>query len=581
MPETVEQAIARVTKGWSDTQVAALMNKLHRESTRARVSQEYPSPGLLARYCDPTTVQTPALDKIDEAIECALTTRSSRTLITMPPQEGKSTRVGVWTPVRALQLDPERRVVLVSFAESLAQESSRAARNIINEYGSEAKDPLSGIPMADKLGLSLADDKSAAGHWRIKGHKGGMYVAGIEGGVTGRPADLLIIDDPFKGMAEADSAAQRAKVIAFWQAVALTRLAPGAPVIIIQTRWHEQDLAGHLLAQDKLLPNEHRTWNVVNLPAISEEGVPDALNREAGEYLQSARGRTPADWEDTKRAVGPRVWSALYQGQPTPSGGGLFSKDDFNRYRVAQSGNTVMRLVSVDPAETGKRDEAGVIGAAATTDGRVLWTHDWSGRMTSDQWARKAVLMALTIGAAEIAYEAYTTEQTYKRVLMAAWRDIRDEARLIRAAGGDLEIAATAMATLEDAPADPLGMLRQLDGLNVPDQTDPPFRLHAYRGKGDKAARATGSRQASSTGRLRIVGTLTVLENQATTWQLGQNSPDRMDAAVNAYNRLCDLTGHVSTIVTPGQATGLAAPTAAQGGIAALLATPMRMTDRA
>lgn len=581
MPETVEQAIARVTKGWSDTQVAALMNKLHRESTRARVSQEYPSPGLLARYCDPTTVQTPALDKIDEAIECALHTRSSRTLITMPPQEGKSTRVGVWTPVRALQLDPERRIVLVSFAESLAQESSRAARNIINEYGSEARDPLSGIPMADKLGLSLADDKSAAGHWRVKGHKGGMYVAGIEGGVTGRPADLLIIDDPFKGMAEADSAAQRAKVIAFWQAVALTRLAPGAPVIIIQTRWHEQDLAGHLLAKDKLLPPERRVWNVVNLPAISEEGVPDALGREAGQYLQSARGRTAADWEDTKQAVGPRVWSALYQGQPTPSGGGLFSKDDFNRYRVAQSGNTVMRLVSVDPAETGKRDEAGVIGAAATTDGRVLWTHDWSGRMTSDQWARKAVLLALTIGAAEIAYEAYTTEQTYKRVLMAAWREIRDEARLIRAASGDLEIAAIAMATLEDAPADPLGMLRQLDGLKVPDQTDPPFRLHAYRGKGDKAARATGSRQASSTGRLRIVGTLTVLENQATTWQLGQNSPDRMDAAVNAYNRLCDLTGHASTIVTPGQATGLAAPTAAQGGIAALLATPMRMTDRA
>lgn len=582
MTETVEQCIARVTLGWSSSQRAVLMAKLHREATRARVARQYPSPGALAQYVDGQTVQTPALELIDAAIERALHTRSGRLMVTIPPQEGKSTRVGVWTPIRALQLDPDRRCVLTSYAESLAQESSRQARNIINEHGSEATDPLTGIRVPDKLGLSLASDKSAAGHWRIKGHRGGMYVAGIEGGVTGRPADLLIIDDPFKGMEEADSAAQRAKVISFWQGVALTRLAPGAPVIIIQTRWHEQDLAGYLLAADRLLPEDSRRWELVNIPAIATEGVPDALGREPGTYLESARGRTPDDWETTKAAVGPRVWSALYQGQPTPTGGGLFSSDDFNRYRLAAAGATRMRLVSIDPAETGRRDEAGLVGAALTTDGRILWTHDWSARMTSDVWARKAVLLALTIGAAEISYEAYTTEQTYRRVILKAWQDVRDQARLIAAAGGSLEIAAAVLASNEDAPADALATLRELDAIEVPDQTDPPFRIHAYRGKGDKVARATGARQATSTGRLRVVGTLTVLENQATTWQIGQNSPDRMDAAVNAYERLIGLAGAASTIVTPGQAAAAAAQN--QGGatlLGGLFGASLNPTDKA
>lgn len=585
MSESVEEAIARVTKGWSKAQKAALYAKLAREATRARVSREYPSPGALAQYCDRQTVQTPALDLIDAAVERALHTRGSRTLITMPPQEGKSTRVGIWTPVRALQLNPDCRVILVSFAESLAQEASRQARNIISNYGSEARDPLTGLPLPDKLGMSLADDKSAAGHWTIKGHKGGMYVAGVGGAVTGRQADLLIIDDPLKGMEEADSAAMRAKVIAFYQSVALTRLAPGAPVIIIQTRWHEQDLAGHVLAQDEKLPPDQREWNVVNIPAIAEEGIRDALGREPGEYLVSARKRTPQDWEKQKLAVGPRVWSALYQGTPTPSGGGLFTKDDFDRYRIATQPPTVVRVVSIDPAETGKRDEAGLVAGGATDNGVILWTHDRSGRMQSDQWARAAVRLALEVGAAEILFEAYTTEQTYRRVIRRAWADIRDQQRLINAAAGSVEIAAAVLGSLPDAPTDPLAVLKELDGLNIPAELDdPPFQITPWRGgKGDKVARATGSRQASSTGRLRIVGSLKVLENQATTWQLGQDSPDRMDAAVNLYERLTQLVGASSVIATPQEAAAaMAQQGAADGlGLGALFSQPLTPTDRA
>ena len=143
-----------------------------------------------------------------------------------------STRCAVWAPIRALQLDPERRIIVASYAESLASEHARTARNIIESYGSRARDPLTGIPLPDKLGLELADDKSAAGHWTIKGHRGGVFAAGVGGGMTGRPADLIIIDDPYKNMEEADSPAYRAKVDEWFKAVVTTRLAPGAPIIL-------------------------------------------------------------------------------------------------------------------------------------------------------------------------------------------------------------------------------------------------------------------------------------------------------------------------------------------------------------
>lgn len=130
---------------------------------------------------------------------------------------------------------------------------------------------------------------------------------------------------------------------------------------------------------------------------------------------------------------------------------------------------------------------------------------------------------------------------------------MRDQARLLRAHGADE--AAQTLAAGEDPPADPIAAVAELDGLAIPDQTDPPFRLHPWRGKGDKIARATGARQASSTGRLRMLGTHEVLERQAARWQPGQQSPDRMDALVNGYERIMALIGSRGSVAVPGQTT--------------------------
>ncbi len=528
-----------------------MLGWVEQQLVRERCLADQPSPAYLATSIDPDYVLTDAIKLISTALEETINTRRGRLLITMPPQEGKTELTGVWTVLRALQRNPNWRIIYGAFSADLAEQASVRARNLIASHGTDARDPLTQLRSEDQLGLGLAYDKASASHWRIKGHKGGMVAVGLGGTITGRPADLLIIDDPLKGMAASDSPTERRRVIEGFQGDLTTRLAPGAPIILIQTRWHERDLAGWILDHEKQLPPDRRRWRHINIPALSEPGLLDSLGREDGTWLTSSRDRTPMDWEETRDSVGPRVWSALYQGSPTPAGGGLFHQAWFDKFRTDSADETTVRIVSIDPAETGHRDEAGIIAAAATVDGKVLWTDDWSARMTSDQWARRAVLLALTNTAQEIAFEAYTTETTYKRVIRQAWIDIRNQARLIRANGNDIASAAVAMAELEDAPDDPLTVLSELDGIVVPDISDPPFKIYGYRGKGDKTARATGARQAASTGRLRVVGTLPGLERQAIQWQQGQASPDRMDAAVNAYERVIQLIGGKSVLVNP------------------------------
>ena len=550
--EIIRQIVERETHGWTASQRAALTIKLARESTRRYVAERYPSPGELARSVDPETRQTAPLQVIDDNIEWALSTPNARLAISMPPQQGKTQRVGVWAVLRALVQDPDRRVVLASYSETLARSTSRETRNRVSSAGSEAVDPITGLQLNDHLGLALAQDKSAAANWQIAGHRGGVYATGTGGSLTGQPADLMIIDDPIKGMTEADSKNERDKVINWWESEAQTRLAPGAPVIIIATRWHEDDLTGHVLAQDAARPAEQRQWRIVNIPAIATPGVPDALDRPIGEPMESARGTTLDDWHRIRANVGERVWSALYLGSPTPQQGGLFDRDSFDRHRVeAIPGSVAARLVAVDPAETGKGDEAGIIAMSVASDGRAYVTDDASGQYTSDQWSRQAVLLTLRTHASELTFEAFTTGITYEQVIKNAWARVRAEAQLLARHSGDIDSAVSEYLTWETRPDDVRSALAEVADVRVPDQLDPPFRINAWRARGDKTARAAGTRQAASTGRLRMQGTFAQLEHQAVTWQQGQSSPDRVDALVQAYERAMKLINAEADIAIP------------------------------
>ncbi|MDN5687119.1 MAG: phage terminase large subunit [Brachybacterium sp.] len=269
------------------------------------VIPRWDAPGSMAVALDAKTRQTPALRLIDDALVDLLAEPDGRLIISMPPQEGKSQRTSRRFPLWALTQNPDLRIAIASYEHGVARRWGRAIRDDITQHG-------------DTLGLSVRDDLSAQHEWQLNGHDGGVYAAGIGGALTGRPVDLLIIDDPVKDRAQADSPTYRQNAWDWWTDVGSTRLAPGAPVVVILTRWHHDDLAGRLLNAE----DGHR-WRVVNIPAEAIDAQ-DPLDREPGEFMQSARGRTVEQWQRIRTQVGPRTWASLYQGQPSPVSSGIF-----------------------------------------------------------------------------------------------------------------------------------------------------------------------------------------------------------------------------------------------------------------
>lgn len=518
------------------TMLAALVNQ--------RAREQWATPGDMACALDKSMRQTEALRLIDEAIVDTVD-NAGRLILTVPPQQGKSMRVSVWTPVWALTRRPDTRIIAASYAESLAQRNSTMARDLIQSHGTGAIDPLTDLPRPDQLGIQVARGNSMKTAWGLQGRRGSYYATGVGGSATGYSADLLIIDDPIKNQVQADSASERDKVWNWWTSVASTRLSPKAAVIIILTRWHNDDLAGRLIKQDKALPADERVWQVVNIPAIAEDGVPDALGREIGVPLPSARGTTMDDFKKVKASVGERVWSALYQGQPVPSKGGLFAKDELDRFRLTEF-TPIGKVVSVDPSESGYGDEAGLLCLGWDEDGIIATLSDKSRALTSDKWATEAVAMAVQSGATDILYEAFTAKDTYKRVIQQAWKDLHQLVKIIDEHNGDLVAAVTAV-----SPNGEKGNL--LDRLQfaqpMAEQVrrhtaeEPPFRIVPWTAKGDKVARAAGARQAVATGRLRMMGTHKALEGQMVSWQKGEGSPDRVDALVNGYEYINGIIG--------------------------------------
>ena len=277
----------------------------------------------LACAIDPKTVRTPALELIGQAVADAWNGAESRLIISISPQEGKSSLVTRAGSIWALVNNPERRLGIVSYAQSLAEGFGREVRNaIMTNNGDEG---------TLDLGLRVARDNGAARRWQLDGHRGGVTCVGVGSGLTGRPLDGLCIDDPLADAEQADSQYHRDRIWDWWQAVGATRLAPGAPVILILTRWHEDDLAGRFQSAE-----DGHLWRVINIPALADhdpdKGQTDPLGRKPGEWLQSARGRTTEQWEAIRVRSGSRVFNALYQGRPSPDVGNVWQRPWWRRY---------------------------------------------------------------------------------------------------------------------------------------------------------------------------------------------------------------------------------------------------------
>jgi len=229
--------------------------------------------------------------------------RVKRLLVTMPPRQGKSEACSHWFPTWLLAVRPDTQVILASYEATFAA-----------SWGRRVRDGLIAAHQAGLCPARVRSDVSAAAEWRISGHEGGMRTAGVGGGITGYGANLLIIDDPVKNAEEANSATYREKAWEWYQSTAYTRLEPDGAVVLIMTRWHQDDLAG------RLLEREPGAWEVLNLPALAEEN--DPIGREVGEALWPERYPV-SELEAIRESLGSYWWQALYQQRPTPRGGGM------------------------------------------------------------------------------------------------------------------------------------------------------------------------------------------------------------------------------------------------------------------
>lgn len=243
--------------------------------------------------------------RIGTALHDIATGRTKRLIIAMPPRHGKTELASIRFAPWLLARNPRINVIAATYAQDFADELGRKARGVMGDAVYRCLFPHA----------ALMPDSRAVSRWQtIAG--GGYYAVGVGGPLTGRGANVLLIDDPHKNREEAESAVMRARVWDWFRSTAYTRLEKDGAVVVIMTRWHEDDLVGRLLNSDE-------PWEVLSLPAIAEADEPE---RQAGEALWPSK--YPADvLQGIHATIGDREWAALYQQHPAPAEGALFKPD--------------------------------------------------------------------------------------------------------------------------------------------------------------------------------------------------------------------------------------------------------------
>jgi predicted phage terminase large subunit-like protein len=338
------------------------------------ISQQAAAKELLARrqarssllgftqYTNPAYIAAAHHKLIAEALEAVERGDIKRLMITMPPRHGKSELASRRFPAWYLGRNADKQIIAASYNSDLANDFGREVRNIVHspEFGA----------LFDAV---LAQDSKAANRWHTD--KGGMYVAaGVGTAITGRGADILLIDDPFKDREEADSELRRQRVWDWYTSTAYTRLMPGGAIVVINTRWHDDDLSGRLLSEQETGGDK---WELLSLPAINAEGLPLWPDWYPLERLEQIKSVLPA-----------RDWNALYQQNPIPDDGDYFKAAWFGEYEELPQ-NLRMYGASDYAVTDGDGDytEHGIAGADANNN---LYIADWwRGQTTSDVWIEK------------------------------------------------------------------------------------------------------------------------------------------------------------------------------------------------
>lgn len=331
----------------------------------------------LEDYIEYVSSKTPArhMRFLCRKLEKASENPESRTMICEPPGHAKSFITSWHFPARYLSLHPDHNVIAVSHTDSFAEQWGRRVRNLM--LGDEHR--------ALYPDVAISEDSRAAGRWATT-QGGSYYATGVGGAVTGQRAHLILVDDPIRGIEDADSETVRENMWSWWAADLSTRLIPGGKIILIQTRWHLDDLAGRLIASES---NGGDRWDKIILPAIAKEK--DPLGRKPGEALWPEWQSVEA-LERIKRqpSMTARVWESLYQQSPVVEGGNVVKSSWFQPWREANPPQCEFIIQSWDTAISKSEKAAwsacvtlGVFRDPSTPDNipSVILLSRWRGRV--------------------------------------------------------------------------------------------------------------------------------------------------------------------------------------------------------
>lgn len=290
-----------------------------------------------------------ALKLIADIVQAAIHRGGGRIIINIPPRHGKSELISHWLPTWFLDWYPQRDVILTSYGDKLA-----------SKWGSKVRDEFRDNPLT----WTAVGSKDTSNEWTTT-HGGGMRTAGVGGPIIGFGGDLFVIDDPYKNREEAFSKTHREKVEDWFRSAVYTRLEPGATIVLIMQRWHEDDFTGWLI-------NEHEDdWTQIRLPAIAEED--DLLGRPVGAALIPERYDEQM-LEQIQHAVGSLVWAGMYQQRPSPAEGNIVLRD-WMKYYMAYPTDIRRVVVSWDMSFK-KEGKSWCVGQAWYQKGSRHWLLD-------------------------------------------------------------------------------------------------------------------------------------------------------------------------------------------------------------
>jgi hypothetical protein len=497
-------------------------------------------PAHLLRHLNPggywlrphTQIIASALSDLAKQHDSQKSVSGPRLLIEEPPQTGKTVTGVVGAAFWWLIHHPNHRIVIGSYGDALAVDRGQDIKKLVEEHGS-------------KYGLALTRGSTSKQDWRLT-TGGGVKSVGVGSGIAGYPADLAIIDDPHKNRQEADGIIHRERVWRWFSADITSRLAPGAPVIIVMTPWHPDDIAARLIVEQGRV-EDGGSWQVLRMPAFCDDPEHDPLGRQLGDPLPHPKIKTRnrealiAHWNLKRETSTVQDWSSLYMCNPKPVEGALLQRSLLRERRCYMVGGPchpcdqkpTRAAVAVDPSGGG-RDTAGIVGGYLGSDKRLYITHDLSGVMPSDQWARKACELAVTIDADHVVVENNFGGDMGKLAIRTAWDAmIRENTERYKKTRNDLG---------RDRTMDPdarRSAYAELDASIKPYQRLCP-RISSVRAKQNKRLRAEPIAQQWLEDRIRTASYLPELEEEWATWQADlHESPGRIDASVYlAYDLL-------------------------------------------